>query len=43
MDCIIKFMFYVLISIAITIPAAGVIAWSMDKKRSSFKDWIKNF
>lgn len=43
MDCVIKFMFYVIVVIAITVPIAGVIAYNMDGKKVSFKDWIKNF
>lgn len=40
---VIKFMFYVTATIVITVPVAGVIAYNMDGKKVSFKDWVKNF
>lgn len=43
MQYVIEFMFYVLIGISVTIPVAGVIAYNMDGKKVSFKDWIKTF
>ena len=40
---IMKFMFYAISVIAITIPVAGVITWHMDGEKVNFKDWIKTF
>lgn len=38
---IMKFMFYAISVIAITIPVAGIIAYNMDGKKVSFKDYCK--
>ena len=43
MNELIKFMFYVIVGISILIPIAGIVAWDMEGKKVSFKDWIKNF
>lgn len=40
---VIKFIFYVIVVIAITVPVAGFIAYNMDSKKARFKDWIKTF
>ena len=40
---VMKFMFYAISVITITIPVAGVIAWSWSGEEVSFKTWIKNF
>lgn len=40
---VMKFMFYVIMAISVTIPAAGIIAWSWSGEEVSFKTWIKNF
>ena len=40
---VMKFMFYAISVIAITIPVAGIIAWSWSSEEASFKTWIKNF
>ena len=40
---VMKFMFYSLIVIAITIPAGLYIGWNMDGKKVDFKDYCKTF
>ena len=40
---VMKFMFYAISVIAITIPVAGIIAYNMDGKKVNLVDWIKNF
>ena len=40
MDYVIKFMFYVIVVIGITTPVAGVVAYNMEGKKVSFKDYM---
>ena len=43
MQYVIKFMFYAISVIAITIPAGLYIGWSTDGKKVDFKDYCKTF
>ena len=40
---VMKFMFYVLIGISVTILAGLYVAWSMDGKKVSLMDYCKTF